>query len=242
MSFIRRQERALQRSRKVMEPEMCKVLLVDDDAAIREALEAVLVSGGHDVASIQDGPAALRAAVEIRPDVIISDVNMPQLEGPDAVRILKTLPRFYTLPVVLMSGAEPPVTGLAQFTLRKPVVVEQLLKLVGNLSWASTSPPRASQHPPPPPAYSSPDEGWNPALAIASLGPYSDTECAVRICRGIELMHAQAARIERLRSHKMNVEESVRLYDRLVESVASLVQYLPARATWLSERKRRGSR
>ena len=170
------------------------------------------------------------------PDVIISDVNLPQLEGPDAVRILKTLPRFYTLPVVLMSGAEPPVTGLAQVTLRKPVVVEQLLKLVGNLSWASTSPPSAPQHPPP--AYSSPDESWNPALAIASLGPYSDTECAVRICRGIELMHAQAARIERLRRNKMNVEESVRLYDRLVESVASLVQYLPARASWLSERQR----
>jgi CheY-like chemotaxis protein len=136
-----------------MEPEMCKILLVDDDAALREALEAVLVSAGHDVASAQDGLAALRAAVETKPEVIVSDVNMPRLEGPDAVRILKTLPRFYTLPVVLMSGAEPPVTRLAQVTLRKPVVVEQLLKLVGNLSWASTSPPRAPQ-----PAYSSQTE------------------------------------------------------------------------------------
>jgi hypothetical protein len=43
-------------------------------------------------------------------------------------------------------------------------------------------------------------------------------------------MHAQAARIDRLRSAKMNVEESLRLYDQPVESVASLGQCLPAEA------------
>ncbi|WP_353049322.1 response regulator [Paraburkholderia strydomiana] len=209
-------------------------MLVDDDAALRQALEAVLISHGHDVASAQDGLSALRAAVEIRPDVIISDVNMPHLEGPDAVRILKTLPRFRHVPVVLMSGAELPATGLAQVLLRKPVIAEQLVKLVEDLGWGSTSPPRPTHHPPA--RTSAPDGGWNPALAIVSLGPYSGTRCAVRICRGIELMHAQAARIDRLRRANMNVEESVRLYDRLVESVATLVQCLPAEAFWSKRR------
>lgn len=132
------------------------------------------------------------------------------------------------MPVVLMSGAELPVTGLAQVVLRKPVIAERLVSLVENLGWASTSPPGPAHHPPP--RTFGADEGWNPALAVASLGPYSNTMCAVRICRGIELMHAQAARIERLRRANMNVEESVRLYDRLVESVATLVQCLPAEA------------
>jgi CheY-like chemotaxis protein len=73
--------------------------------------------------------AALCAAVEIRPDVIISDVNMPYLVRPDAVTILKALPRFRHVPVVLMSGAEVPVTGPTQVTLHKPVIAEQCLEL-----------------------------------------------------------------------------------------------------------------
>lgn len=213
---------------------MRKVLLIDDDAALREALEAVLVLHGHDVTSAQDGLAALRAAVETGPEVIISDVNMPYLEGPDAVRILKALPRFRHVPVVLMSGAELPVTGLTQVALRKPVNAERILELVEELGWASTSPQRAPHHPPPRTA--DVDAGWNLAAAVASLSPYGDTRCAVRICRGIELMHAQAVRIDKSRWAKLNVDESVRLYDRLVESVASLVQSLPGKVPGRAER------
>jgi CheY-like chemotaxis protein len=207
---------------------MCKVLVVDDDAALRESLEAVLIAHGHDVSSAQDGLAALRAAMEMKPDVIISDVNMPQLEGPDAVRILKALPRFRRVPVILMSGAELPDTGLVQVALRKPVIAERLLELVEDLSRSIACPSRPSANSPPILA-SAQDAGWNLTLAVASLGPSSSTECAVRICRGIELMHSQAARIGR--GAGMNSEESERLYNCLVESIASLVQCLPATAS-----------
>jgi hypothetical protein len=80
------------------------------------------------------------------------------------------------------------------------------------------------------------DAGWNLAAAVASLSPGGDTMCAVRICRGIELMHAQAVRIDKSRRAKLNVDASVRLYDRLVESVASLVQCLPADVPGRAER------
>jgi CheY-like chemotaxis protein len=226
------------RTSKAMETDMRKILLIDDDAALREALEAVLLSHRHVVTSAQDGLAALRAAVEIRPEVIISDVNMPHLEGPDAVRILRALPRFRHVPVVLMSGAELPVTGLTQIALRKPVNPRQILELVEDIGWASTSLQKAPHHPPPRAAGL--NEGWDPALAVASLWPDSNTTGAVRICRGIELMHAQAVRIDRSRRANINVEESVRLYDRLVESVASLVQCLPAEAPGFAARRRRG--
>jgi CheY-like chemotaxis protein len=187
----------------------------------------VLISRGHDVSSAQDGLAALRAAVDSKPELIISDVNMPYLEGPDAVRILKSLPRFRGVPVILMSGADMRAEGLAQVQLRKPVIAERLLEFVEKLVQAGTSSLKPYRNPPAT-RTTAQDEGWNPALAVASLGPCSDAQCAVRICRGIELMHAQAARISKLRGLGLDIEESNRLYDSLVQSVASLVQCLRA--------------
>jgi CheY-like chemotaxis protein len=213
---------------------MGRVLIVDDDAALREALEAALTSLGHEVVSAQDGLAALRAAVDTGPDVIISDVNMPYLEGPDAVRILRALPRFRRVPVILMSGAELPATHLAQAEVRKPVTVERLLELVDRETSAAS--PSTSSGSPAPIRAACPDEEPNSSSALGSL---NSTECAVRIRRGIELMHAQATRISRLRELGLPVGESERLYECLVNSIASLVQCLPAAATMRSDRRRR---
>lgn len=204
---------------------MRKILLVDDDSELREALEAALAAHGYAVFGAHDGIAALRAAVDTRPDVIISDVNMPLLEGPDALRILKALPMFRRVPVILMSGAELSATSEADAAVRKPVTTERLLDLVENVT--------PSTAPLPPPSRGMPipatarDEAWNPTLAIASLGQPSNTQCVVLICRGIELMHAQAFRIGQLRRLGLSTAESERLYDRLVESVATLISLLP---------------
>ncbi|MFT0174073.1 response regulator transcription factor, partial [Paraburkholderia mimosarum] len=67
-----------------VEAAMCKILVVDDDAELRDALQATLAAHGHVVFCAEDGIAELRAAVEIKPELIISDVDMPLLEGPDA--------------------------------------------------------------------------------------------------------------------------------------------------------------
>jgi CheY-like chemotaxis protein len=221
----------------MVEPDMRKVLLIDDDAGLRAALEAALASHGHEVSSAQDGLAALRAAVDQRPDVIVSDVNMPYLEGPDAVRILKALPQFRDVPVVFMSGAELPPTGLAEAMLRKPVSVERLVALVECV--ARPIAVRARPSPAPRPVSGSADDaGWDRTRAAASLAPLSGTACAARICRGIELMHAQAARIGQLRRGGLDTEESERLYDQLVDSVASLLQYLSTEAALRARHRR----
>jgi CheY-like chemotaxis protein len=204
---------------------MRKILLVDDDLELREALQAALAAHGHVVFGAGDGIAALRAAVETRPDVIISDVNMPLLEGPDAVRILKALPMFRRVPVILMSGAELSATHLADAAVRKPVTTERLVELIEDVIWSTASPGAPSRGMPMRTTVR--DEGWDPTLAIASLGQPPNTECVVRICRGIELMHEQAFRTGRLRRLGLNTAEPERLYDRLVESVATLVQLVP---------------
>ncbi|MEX3897870.1 response regulator [Paraburkholderia sp. BR10954] len=202
---------------------MSTILAVDDDAASREALQAALESAGHEVCAASDGMGTLRAAIGMAPDVIISDVNMPLLDGPDAVRILLALPRFRSVRIVLMSGAEPPAGAPAHVVLRKPINSEQLAQTLEDIARAPPVPSLAATAA----ARSVPrDGGWDRALAIAALGP-PDNRCAQHICRGIELMHDQALRLGRLTGSGLNAEESGKLYVRLVDSVATLVQLLP---------------
>ncbi|MEI7297871.1 response regulator [Paraburkholderia tropica] len=83
---------------------MSRILLADDDAGFRDSLQALLVESGHSVRAVGNGLEALSAALKELPDVIVSDIHMPVLDGPDAVVMLRTIARFSNVPVVLMSG------------------------------------------------------------------------------------------------------------------------------------------
>ena len=66
-----------------------KVLIVDDEPAIREALEMILQEWGYDVRLASDGAEAKDLVESYDPEIVISDVVMPQLPGPDLLRCLK---------------------------------------------------------------------------------------------------------------------------------------------------------
>src|SRR5262245_37639022 len=66
-----------------------RVLLADDHAAMAEELRGVLEPEFEVVATVADGNALLRAAAEFRPDVIVSDISMPGLDGIAAARLLR---------------------------------------------------------------------------------------------------------------------------------------------------------
>src|SRR5678815_4185076 len=66
-----------------------KVLIVDDEPAIREVLEMILQEWGYDVRLACDGAEAKEMVEIYEPDVVISDVVMPQLSGLDLLRCLK---------------------------------------------------------------------------------------------------------------------------------------------------------
>lgn len=109
---------------------MVHILIADDDSNLRDALADLLVSCGYLVTTASNGIEALHAAVTHRPDVILSDVNMPFIEGPEVVRILRSAPDFRDIPVILMSGlvATSPIPVSA--ILQKPVPAALLLGLV----------------------------------------------------------------------------------------------------------------
>lgn len=66
-----------------------KVLLVDDNRDLTEALGALLVAEGYEVRICRDGAAALRIADELRPDVVLLDIGLPDLDGYEVARRLR---------------------------------------------------------------------------------------------------------------------------------------------------------
>ena len=88
---------------------MATILIVDDEKPVREFLLMVFQQKGHRVLEASDGRDALNmiATISNRPDLVISDVMMPEIGGVELCRILKADPATSDIPVVLMSGAHP---------------------------------------------------------------------------------------------------------------------------------------
>src|SRR3954447_13182362 len=80
-----------------------RILLVDDEASILESTAKLLGAAGYDVRTAQHGFEALLQLKRETPDVIISDLNMPQMSGFEFLSVVRR--RFPEIPVVAVSGA-----------------------------------------------------------------------------------------------------------------------------------------
>lgn len=80
-----------------------KVLVVDDDAAVRESLTMLLTAEGYEVSTAVNGFDALLQLKGSLPDVITSDLNMPQMSGFEFLSVVRR--RFPHIPVIAISGA-----------------------------------------------------------------------------------------------------------------------------------------
>jgi CheY-like chemotaxis protein len=83
-----------------------RVLVVDDDDNVREAVRDYLLDCGADVVSVSSATAALDVVAHAPPDVVISDVSMPERDGFWLIRAIRALPpaRGATVPAVAVSG------------------------------------------------------------------------------------------------------------------------------------------
>ena len=81
-----------------------KILLVEDSRAIRLANESALHKAGYEVISAEDGETALKMAHERKPDLILLDMILPKLSGPEVLKRLKAEAETATIPVVIVSS------------------------------------------------------------------------------------------------------------------------------------------
>lgn len=115
---------------------MSKILIADDDPGVRELCRIVLGNEGYDVVEAETALSCVSLTQQELPDLVLLDWMMPEVDGMDALRMLKADARTQKIPVVMLTALD----GLPQITLAtyigadgyvtKPFEVNDLLSLV----------------------------------------------------------------------------------------------------------------
>jgi len=110
-----------------------KVLVVDDSAICREPLLAALKLKGFEALGAADGERALAIIRSDNPDLIVLDVLMPEMDGWAVLRALRAMPRFASLPVILLTAtvdvdavARAREFGVREYLLKEQFSIEEL--------------------------------------------------------------------------------------------------------------------
>lgn len=116
-----------------------KVLIVEDTKTITSLLQVYLMGWGLEFVEAKDGEEGLRKARETRPDLILSDVRMPVMDGFELCAAVRSDKELFSTPVVLLttlkdeaSRQKGRLVGATAF-LSKPVSVDELRDKVGSL-------------------------------------------------------------------------------------------------------------
>lgn len=83
---------------------MTKVLVADDETRIREVLVDILTDDGYEVAEAMNGRIALEKVHLDRPDIILLDVMMPEMDGFEALQQLTSDPSTHSIPVIMVTA------------------------------------------------------------------------------------------------------------------------------------------
>jgi two-component system, chemotaxis family, chemotaxis protein CheY len=109
------------------------ILVVDDDQSLRELLKLHLSNAGYDVRTASDGIEAGYAVLKATPDLIITDVNMPHMDGYEFIEALKSDKSLPRIPVIFLTSLDDFDRGKqlgAVGYITKPVRADRLLAVV----------------------------------------------------------------------------------------------------------------
>jgi CheY-like chemotaxis protein len=119
---------------------MATILVIDDEAMMRAVIRKILEREGHTVLEAGDGDVGLKLAKEELPDLVITDLIMPEREGIETIQVLRS--DFPTLRILAISGAGSAAEGGpladaellgADDSLAKPFTADELQECVGRL-------------------------------------------------------------------------------------------------------------
>jgi CheY-like chemotaxis protein len=139
-----------------------KILLADDSITIQKVVELTFSDGDYEVSAVNNGAKAIQKLSEMRPDIILSDIIMPEKNGYEVCEFVKSHPDYRTIPVILLTGTFEPFDpdradkAGCDAVVTKPFESQSLIHKVEELidaarSNAPTAPSKAMTEPPPPP-------------------------------------------------------------------------------------------
>ena len=109
---------------------MPSVLLVEDSAAVRKVIKRMLEGNGCAVHEAEDGYCALARLEHLQPDVVLTDLALPKIDGVRLAQIMASHPALADIPVILMSGDTSATIGSAYPVLEKPFSMQQLITCI----------------------------------------------------------------------------------------------------------------
>jgi CheY-like chemotaxis protein len=118
---------------------MAVVLIAEDDDDIAAILTRLLERAGHTVVHEPDGLAAFESAIAHPPDVVLTDLGMPRMDGLELTRALRSHPDLTGTPIVMLSGqlhpgdSQPAEAGVCAVLL-KPCPNDRVVAVVGDLA------------------------------------------------------------------------------------------------------------
>jgi len=136
-----------------------KILLADDSITIQKVVELTFSDADYEVTAVNNGAKAIAKLAEMRPDIILSDIIMPEKNGYEVCEYVKSHPEFRNIPVVLLTGTFEPFDpdraekAGCDAVVTKPFESQSLIQKVEELiSQAASSAPAAAPEPEPAPA------------------------------------------------------------------------------------------
>jgi two-component system chemotaxis response regulator CheY len=82
---------------------MANILIADDSSSMRNMVSMTLESAGHKVTNAEDGQVALKIAKEKQFDAVVTDLNMPNMNGIELIKQLRTLQEYKYTPILLLT-------------------------------------------------------------------------------------------------------------------------------------------
>ena len=107
-------------------------LVVDDSMLIRHTVCRYLQERGFEVESATNGADALEVLAQVRPDIIVTDLNMPKMSGHELITALKANPDTAEIPVVVIAAKRTSTDGemetRAQYVIYKDIAIDEQLE------------------------------------------------------------------------------------------------------------------
>lgn len=116
------------------QPGAHRILIAEDHGDSREAMRALFEAFGYEVCEAVNGREAVDRAVVERPNLILMDIMMPEVDGIDATRMIREIPELETTPIIAVTAMEGAdklalAAGIDDY-VRKPVDIRALLTKV----------------------------------------------------------------------------------------------------------------